>query len=63
MSLRNWKLDFEIILDKSVKTTIHYLDDVGLFDRFDSKDQTFKEHITSNKRQRGDLEEKKEDFC
>ena len=38
----------------TVEATIQILYDVGLFDRFDNRDEFFKEHLTFRKRRRGD---------
>ena len=56
MSLINLQLEHTIYLDQSVKTTLQVPFDVGLFDSFHNKDETFKKFVIFNKRLWGEVE-------
>ena len=55
MSLKNFYFEYNSSIDNSVKATIQVLYDVGLFDRFENRDEVFTEFNTCNKRQRGNF--------
>ena len=46
-------------MDNYVKETIQIRYDIGLLDRFDNKDEIFKEYNTFNKRRRNEIAQNK----
>ena len=53
ISSNNLQLEYNKCIDNSVKATIQKLYDVGLFDRFENKQESFRDYINFDKRQRG----------
>ena len=54
----NLQRDENIFIDKSNKAAIQIIYEVALFDLFENEYVTFKDFITSNKKQRATLEKK-----
>ena len=58
--LKTLQIEQSILIDTSVKTTTEIFHHAGLFDRFENKNETFREYFTFNTGRRREIEKDKE---